>query len=399
MSWPADRASGLKRLASFAPRAGRSYRAERNYDRGPARHLAVSGLSPYLRTRLVSESEVLEAVLAEHSLGTAEKFVQEVFWRGYWKGWLEHHPDAWLRYGELLEETCAELAADDALALRIAAAEEGETGIDAFDAWARELKTTGYLHNHARMWFASIWIFTLKLPWSLGADFFLRHLLDGDQASNTLSWRWVAGLHTRGKLYLARPDNIQRYTEGRFQELRTLVADAEPLEDEPFERSAPELPVPLAGTGPCGVLLTDEDLTLPPVDEVSAVVGLLSAPGRSPLGVSPAVESFARGSLEDALRRGAAQWQTPAARVFEAQELDALVAWVREAELVRLVVSHLPTGPASTLLARLRERLPAEVTIETYLGDYDRLTWPHAGRGFFQLKKKIPRILEELAIS
>ena len=75
----------------------------------------------------------------------------------------------------------------------------GSTGIDGFDDWARELTHTGWLHNHARMWFAFIWIFTLELPWALGADFFLRHLVDGDPASNTLSWRWVAGLYTRAK--------------------------------------------------------------------------------------------------------------------------------------------------------------------------------------------------------
>ena len=92
----------------------------------------------------------------------------------------------------------------------------GATGIDCFDAWARELVATGYLHNHARMWFASIWIFTLRLPWELGADFFLRHLIDGDPASNTLSWRWVAGLQTAGKTYLATAENIARFTGGRF---------------------------------------------------------------------------------------------------------------------------------------------------------------------------------------
>ena len=96
------------------------------------------------------------------------------------------------------------------------AAIDGETGIECFDAWSAELCETGYLHNHARMWFASIWIFTLKLPWRLGADFFYRHLLDGDAASNTLSWRWVAGLHTRGKPYAARADNIATYSGGRF---------------------------------------------------------------------------------------------------------------------------------------------------------------------------------------
>ncbi len=76
----------------------------------------------------------------------------------------------------------------------------GRTGLACFDAWARELLDVGYLHNPARMWFASLWIFTLELPWALGADFFLRHLLDGDPASNTLSWRWVGGLQTPGKI-------------------------------------------------------------------------------------------------------------------------------------------------------------------------------------------------------
>ena len=148
-----------------------------------------------------------------------------MYWRSYWKGWLEHHPSVWPDYLEQVRSLLAEAAADDALALRYHAATAGETGIAVFDAWARELTGTGYLHNHARMWFASIWIFTLKLPWQLGADFFLRHLLDGDPASNTLSWRWVAGLHTPGKHYLARPDNI-----GRFAARRVELSGADGLE-------------------------------------------------------------------------------------------------------------------------------------------------------------------------
>ncbi len=109
---------------------------------------------------------------------------------------------------------------------------EGKTGIDCFDAWVEELLETGYLHNHTRMWFASIWIFTLQLPWELGADFTYRHFVDGDPASNTLSWRWVGGLHTRGKTYLARPDNIAEHTGGRFRPkglAREAIALDEPL--------------------------------------------------------------------------------------------------------------------------------------------------------------------------
>ncbi len=109
----------------------------------------------------------------------------------------------------------------------------GSTGIDCFDHWAQELADTGYLHNHARMWFASIWIFTLELPWQLGADFFLTRLLDADPAANTLSWRWVAGLHTPGKHYLARASNIEKFTLGRFNPHRP----AQRIRKAPFRRN------------------------------------------------------------------------------------------------------------------------------------------------------------------
>ena len=70
------------------------------------------------------------------------------------------------------------------------------------------------------MWFASIWIFTLNLPWQLGAEFFMKHLFDGDAASNTLGWRWVAGIQTQGKNYLATEWNIKKFTNNRFQNIK-----------------------------------------------------------------------------------------------------------------------------------------------------------------------------------
>tara|TARA_Y100001936_G_scaffold67307_1_gene66269 strand:- start:3319 stop:4020 length:702 start_codon:yes stop_codon:yes gene_type:complete len=81
------------------------------------------------------------------------------------------------------------------------------------------------------MWFASIWIFTLNLPWQLGAEFFMRHLYDGDAASNTLGWRWVAGIQTKGKHYLAKEWNIEKFTEGRFKNIK-LNKNALPLKEE-----------------------------------------------------------------------------------------------------------------------------------------------------------------------
>ena len=206
------RTAALERLSAFAPKAGRTYAERRNYDLGPGQHSDVSTLSPYVRCRLITEEEVLQAVLAKHSRETAEKFVQEVYWRTYWKGWLELRPQVWDHYRQLLSRAWNDVQTQGGLRARWETACKGETGIDCFDAWAHELAATGYLHNHARMWFASIWVFTLELPWELGADFFMRHLLDGDPASNTLSWRWVSGIQTQGKTYLARTSNISKFT-------------------------------------------------------------------------------------------------------------------------------------------------------------------------------------------
>ena len=80
------------------------------------------------------------------------------------------------------------------------------------------------------MWFASIWIFTLNLPWELGARFFMKYLFDGDAASNTLSWRWVAGIQTQGKNYLARESNIRKFTNQRYMNT-SLNENALPLEN------------------------------------------------------------------------------------------------------------------------------------------------------------------------
>ncbi|MFM8676122.1 MAG: FAD-binding domain-containing protein, partial [Burkholderiaceae bacterium] len=199
----ATREEGQTLLNAFIPSMGSHYERSRNVDLGPGEHRSVSQLSPYVRRRLVLESEVIQAALNTHGPVVSEKFIQEVFWRSYFKGWLELRPTVWNQYRCGLAEDLSALETNLALRARVAAAESGRTGLECFDAWVNELVTTGYLHNHARMWFASIWIFTLKLPWRIGADFFYRYLLDGDAASNTLSWRWVAGLHTRGKAYSA----------------------------------------------------------------------------------------------------------------------------------------------------------------------------------------------------
>jgi deoxyribodipyrimidine photo-lyase len=379
---PPTRTEALERLAAFVPHAGRDYASRRNFDLPGHPH--VSGLSPYLRHRLITEEEVLTAVLGRHSPAAAEKFVQEVFWRTYWKGWLEMRPSVWSDYRRDLRASLDRIAVESGLRAEWEAACTGETGIDAFDHWARELVETGYLHNHARMWFASIWIFTLRLPWELGADFFLRHLLDGDPASNTLSWRWVGGLQTRGKTYLARPDNIARYTEGRFRP-NGLATVAHPLDGPPppAPRPLPETPVPRRDVG-TGLILTEEDLSLGFVLETlrpEATLVLLSAEGRSPLAISPTVRAFTRGAAEDAVAR----WSERLGPVTWATTPEEAATWC--ASFGQIVTPCAPVGPAADAL----DALPCPV-LRLRRGFDDR-AWPHARAGFFRFKDRIPSLL------
>ena len=162
--WTATRAEGEKIMAAFTPRMGRRYANGRNTDNGPGGHKAVSVLSPFIRRRLVLEADAVALALGSHGPEEAEKFIQEVIWRGYFKGWLERRPQVWGSYRAGLEEDLSALDRDRRLRRDVERAVNGQTGLECFDAWATELVETGYLHNHARMWFASIWSFTCALP-------------------------------------------------------------------------------------------------------------------------------------------------------------------------------------------------------------------------------------------
>ena len=202
MVFPSSRAAALAQLNEFIPLAG-LYVRDRNHVK-PG-HPSVSRLSSAIRCRLITEQEVVAAVLRVHPFGQVEKFIQEVYWRRYWKSWLSQRPYVWDEYRDRLSEM------GDSLAVR--SIEKMQSGNVVIDHFVHELVTTGYLHNHARMWFAAWWVHAARLPWQAGAAFFFRHLLDGDPASNTLSWRWVAGLQTPGKTYLARRSNLEKYMD------------------------------------------------------------------------------------------------------------------------------------------------------------------------------------------
>jgi deoxyribodipyrimidine photo-lyase len=393
------RVHALKLLSDFIPAMGPRYTKGRNFDHGPGKHKSVSELSSYVRRRLILEQELVSAAIDMHGATASEKFIEEVFWRGYFKGWLERRPQVWADYVQGLTIDLAHMEKTTWLAKSVAKAESGQTGIDCFDAWARELITTGYLHNHARMWFASIWIFTLNLPWRIGADFFYRNLLDGDPASNTLSWRWVAGLHTRGKPYEAKAWNIETFTGGRFSlDDKKLAANVIGLEHTEPEGLPAIMPLRSFNTPdpskPSLLLITEEDCHLEDFNlenyDIRAVATLDSSHLRSPRKVAELVIEFEIAALEDAAQRIGK----------EASKLQAnsdLIDLSANAGVTQFITPYITQGPLFDWLQTLSPTLNSHnITLTEWRRDWDALIWPHATAGFFKVKQQIPRILDRV---
>jgi deoxyribodipyrimidine photo-lyase len=416
-------AAGLAALEHFVNggNAGAKYERNRNTDFGPApsaaNAYAVSHLSPYIRHRMLTETQVLKTTLTRETPEAAEKFIQEVCWRTYWKGWLEHRPEVWQRYTEERDNASA---MNPATAKAISQAARGATGIQCFDAWADELVSTGYLHNHTRMWFASIWIFTLNLPWASGADFFMQHLCDADAASNTLSWRWVAGLHTVGKHYLARADNIARYTNQRFNPRGQLNESAQPkTESNTAKRSLnpatnqqenfQSKPISSATVRTQSIdsrswlLVHDEDLS--PDDwllqeQLAGVIVLNSANTRSTNGVGEVSAAFNQGALNDVTKRLQKRWQLKDQQIIHcgspahlAKQLEGHQVFAK----APIVHAWIPVGPTrDALTAPIKQLRSQGATFQSVLSEWDQLAWPHATKGFFQFRTRIPELLHEI---
>ena len=399
----ATRAAGQARLEQFSARMGRDYAQGRIFDRGSGSHRDVSMLSAYIRRRLLTEQEVIAAAIKAQGAEASAKFIDEVIWRSYFKGWLEQRPGIWDSYAAGLRQDLAALDGDAGLHHAVQAAETARTGLAYFDSWAAELIETGYLHNHARMWFASIWIFTLKLPWRLGADFFLRNLLDGDPASNTLSWRWVAGLHTRGKPYVAEAGNIARFTEERLtpcaEELAQTVSGLEHLEPGGLpECKKPRIPKVPQKHLPTAFLLTEEDCRIEDfaVQELMCTTAatLTTSSLRSPRDVAKNVVQFEVGALADVAQRLGL-----AVAAMQAGTPSDLAKWALQSGAQQIVTPYVPVGPLRDWLERAKPELDAAgVSLTEWRREWDAMIWPYATAGFFKVKKQIPKFLRTIPV-
>jgi deoxyribodipyrimidine photo-lyase len=208
-SWPSTLAAAHARIAAVRPA---EYARSRNAING-----AVTGLSPYITHGLVSLSDVLAGVLTQQRLDVSHKFVFELGWRAYFRHVWQHRGVGILR--SLQEGVLPDAAYATALPDDI---RQARTGVPAIDCAVRTLYATGMLHNHARMWLASYVVHLRKVHWKVAADWLYGHLLDGDLASNHLSWQWVAGTGS-SKPYLFNADNVARYAPTEWHSAGSVI--------------------------------------------------------------------------------------------------------------------------------------------------------------------------------
>jgi deoxyribodipyrimidine photo-lyase len=276
------------------------------------------------------------------------------------------------------------------------------------DAFAQELTRTGYLHNHARMWFASYWIHVLRLPWELGADFFYRHLLDADPASNTLSWRWVAGLQTKGKTYLVRRSNLEKYASeyvlrnrGGLDRLDDGAVEEIRLEEPEIPLMTPldgALPLELAQVSEPGLWLHGEDV-LPEIGELAglrpkALATFVSETLVQQHLLSPLRQSYQQSILQDGLDRASRHFGVEGERRSTDSLVVGLVEWAREKAL-RSVVAFLPAvGPLRDQMPDLQDQLKAAgVGLFLVRRSSDATFLPLAKSGYFNFWQKASRTL------
>ncbi len=372
MKFEISREGALKQLDAFINSELANYSFKRNFDLGPKDKSNVSCLSPYISHRLITEYEVAKSVLAKFPYQKVEKYIQEIFWRVYWKGWLELRPQVWTDFIEDLKG----LKEDDNYKKAI----NGETQIECFNDWVKELKENNYLHNHTRMWFASIWIFTLNLPWQKGAEFFMKNLFDGDAASNTLSWRWVAGLQTKGKHYVAQSWNISKFTNNKYKNVK-LNENALSLTDKREYKLNP-LNFTAEDNSNENLLVFENELNLENknLKKYKNIYLVLLSNDIRKLKLGQKVLDYKSGIINDQKKR------------FEDLQIIDEVKFQNLAdEINSFDVVHPCIGENFSFLNNIRKKRNLELNF--VLSEEDKFSWQFSNKGFFNFKNNIPKIL------
>ncbi len=372
MKFDTSRDLALKKLSGFIDNEIANYGLKRNFDFGPHKRENVSCLSPYISHRLITEYEVAKIVLSKFPYQKVEKFIQEIFWRIYWKGWLELRPKVWSDFTEDLEEISENENYKKAI--------NGETEIECFNDWVNELKENNYLHNHTRMWFASIWIFSLKLPWQKGAAFFLKHLFDGDAASNTLSWRWVAGLQTKGKHYIARAWNISKFTNNKYKNLK-LNENSLPLLDKREYKFNP-LGFIYEDNANENLLVFENELNLEnqKLKNYKNIYLFLLSNNSRKIKLEQKVLDYKLQLINDQKKR------FNKIQIVDEVKFQSILEKIKSIDVI-----HPCIGENYSYLNNLRKKLNLELNF--ILREEDRFSWQFSNKGYFNFKNNIPKIL------
>ena len=378
MNFEASRAKALDKLNNFVENNLSEYSKLRNFDYGPDNRSNISCLSPYITHGIINEKEVIKKSLNKFSFAKNEKFIQEVLWRTYWKGWLELRPSVWTDFLIELKKIKEDFQNNQNYKNAI----DGKTNVECFNYWVNELKENNYLHNHTRMWFASIWIFTLNLPWQLGAEFFMQHLYDGDAASNTLGWRWVAGVQTQGKHYLASEWNIKKFTNNRFSNIK-LNENAPPkISEKKYSILKQDFTNP-ENIDQNNLIIFENNLCFETSDfqnnKFKKFYIISNKNENRCIKLSEKVLKFKSSLIQDQEQR------------FKNQSIDCEVIDISEIKKIEKAVGLYPT------IGENLDYLNSNTFKINFLyRELDQNSWQYCNKGFFNFKNYIPKIISTL---
>jgi deoxyribodipyrimidine photo-lyase len=379
MKFHTSRDKALESLDTFINNDIVNYSSKRNYDFGPIERKNVSCLSPYISHRLIDEYEISKKILSKYPYQKVEKYIQEIYWRVYWKGWLELRPKVWDDFTEDLNT----IKESENYYLAI----NGQTKIECFNDWVKEIKEYNYLHNHARMWFASIWIFTLGLPWQKGAEFFMKHLLDGDAASNTLSWRWVGGLQTKGKHYLAQSWNIGKFLNKKYQNIE-LRENALPLIDNREYKISP-IEIQKNNRKNEYLIVFENDLSIESlkIKDYKKIYFVLLENKSRLLELDSKVLNYKKNIIKDQIKK-----IDDSFALINEDEIEELLESLKNFDIVYPSIGE----TMSFIKKKVEEK---KLNLNFITRDEDIFCWNFSNKGYFNFKSNIPKILAKFQLN
>ena len=375
MIFKTTREEALQDLENYINKEIVNYSTQRNFDFGPGKRKNVSCLSPYISHRLITEYEVVKKVLSKFPYQKVEKYIQEIFWRVYWKGWLELRPQVWTDFTEDLK------GIEEDKNYQVAVS--GKTEIQCFNDWVNELKENNYLHNHTRMWFASIWIFTLNLPWQKGAEFFMKYLYDGDAASNTLSWRWVAGLQTKGKHYVAQSWNISKFTNNKYKDI-SLDEDATPLVDK-REYKLSSLEINKEDLESKTLIFFESELNIETLNlkDYQNIYCVFLRNEKRKIKFDEKVINFKKKIIEDQANRFLN------IKIIDEINFDKLTNEIKDLDVI-----YPSIGENLSFLKSIKKK--KNLNYNFIVREGDEFCWQFSNKGYFNFKSNIPKIIQKI---